>query len=156
MLNTSLRAYKHHVKRLLPAKNLITQSKLPEQYSCLCGHVYLKPDRTHLKSDFKMRVHSTQSDQHRQKVVLETSTPNVIDKLRYEKMLPLKEDKVLWIDKIDPYFKLARWDKPIALVITYPLAKRFTNYPQVFLGATFNWGALLGYSAITVSLKDLT
>ncbi|CAH0731206.1 unnamed protein product, partial [Brenthis ino] len=36
----------------------------------------------------------------------------------------------------------------MALVITYPLAKRFTNYPQIFLGATFNWGALLGYSAI--------
>nr|XP_032528058.1 4-hydroxybenzoate polyprenyltransferase, mitochondrial-like [Danaus plexippus plexippus] len=38
------------------------------------------------------------------------------------------------------------------LVIIYPLAKRFTNYPQLFLGATFNWGALLGYSAICGSM----
>ncbi|KAI5639359.1 ubiA prenyltransferase family domain-containing protein [Phthorimaea operculella] len=36
----------------------------------------------------------------------------------------------------------------LLLVVTYPLAKRFTNYPQLFLGATFNWGALLGYSAL--------
>ncbi|GBP11307.1 4-hydroxybenzoate polyprenyltransferase, mitochondrial [Eumeta japonica] len=38
------------------------------------------------------------------------------------------------------------------LVIMYPLAKRFTDYPQIFLGATFNWGALLGWSAITGSI----
>lgn len=36
----------------------------------------------------------------------------------------------------------------LALVITYPLAKRFTHWPQLVLGFTFNWGALLGYSAI--------
>ncbi|XP_028173411.1 4-hydroxybenzoate polyprenyltransferase, mitochondrial, partial [Ostrinia furnacalis] len=46
------------------------------------------------------------------------------------------------------------WDKDVdrqvatVFVITYPLAKRYTNYPQIFLGATFNWGALLGYSAV--------
>lgn len=41
----------------------------------------------------------------------------------------------------------------LSLVLTYPLAKRFTNYPQVFLGATFNWGALLGWSAIMGELS---
>jgi len=36
----------------------------------------------------------------------------------------------------------------LALVVTYPLMKRFTYWPQLVLGFTFNWGALLGYSAI--------
>ncbi|KAJ8925586.1 hypothetical protein NQ315_009426 [Exocentrus adspersus] len=36
----------------------------------------------------------------------------------------------------------------LALVISYPLMKRFTHWPQLVLGFTFNWGALLGYSAI--------
>lgn len=201
------------------------------------------------------RVHSTHSDQHRQKVVIETSTPKiVIDKVLPVEEEVLKKKDLLW-EKVEPYVKLARWDRPIgvyllywpcawsialgslpgnvppstslelaglflvgaglmrgagctindlwdrdvdaqvertksrplvsgaiterqammflaaqlslalgvllqlncysivlgassmALVVTYPLAKRFTNYPQLFLGATFNWGALLGYSA---------
>jgi len=33
------------------------------------------------------------------------------------------------------------------LVVAYPLMKRVTNWPQLFLGLTFNWGALVGYSA---------
>lgn len=36
----------------------------------------------------------------------------------------------------------------LALVVTYPLMKRFTYWPQLVLGLTFNWGTLLGYSAI--------
>ena len=36
------------------------------------------------------------------------------------------------------------------LVSTYPLAKRYTYWPQAVLGLTFNWGALLGYTAATV------
>ncbi len=35
----------------------------------------------------------------------------------------------------------------LALVFTYPLAKRFTYWPQLVLGLTFNWGALLGWTA---------
>ncbi len=35
----------------------------------------------------------------------------------------------------------------LALVAIYPFAKRFTWWPQVFLGLAFNWGALLGYAA---------
>ncbi|KPM06956.1 4-hydroxybenzoate polyprenyltransferase, mitochondrial-like protein [Sarcoptes scabiei] len=34
----------------------------------------------------------------------------------------------------------------LALVSTYPLFKRFTYWPQLILGMTFNWGALLGWS----------
>lgn len=37
------------------------------------------------------------------------------------------------------------------LVTTYPLAKRYTDWPQVVLGLTFNYGALVGYSAINGS-----
>lgn len=32
-------------------------------------------------------------------------------------------------------------------VAVYPFAKRFTWWPQVFLGIAFNWGALLGFAA---------
>jgi len=35
---------------------------------------------------------------------------------------------------------------PVAI---YPFAKRFTWWPQVFLGVAFNWGALLGWVAHT-------
>ena len=35
----------------------------------------------------------------------------------------------------------------LALVCIYPFAKRFTWWPQVFLGLAFNWGALLGFAA---------
>ena len=37
-------------------------------------------------------------------------------------------------------------------VAVYPFAKRFTWWPQVFLGIAFNWGALLGWTAHTGSL----
>ncbi|WP_136439746.1 4-hydroxybenzoate octaprenyltransferase [Pacificoceanicola onchidii] len=32
-------------------------------------------------------------------------------------------------------------------VVVYPFAKRFTWWPQVFLGIAFNWGALLAWTA---------
>lgn len=35
----------------------------------------------------------------------------------------------------------------------YPFAKRFTWWPQVFLGLAFNWGALLAWTAHTGSLS---
>ena len=35
----------------------------------------------------------------------------------------------------------------LALVAVYPFAKRFTWWPQAFLGLAFNWGALLAYAA---------
>lgn len=40
----------------------------------------------------------------------------------------------------------------LLLVFSYPLMKRLTFWPQAYLGLTFNWGALLGYSAIKGSL----
>lgn len=38
-------------------------------------------------------------------------------------------------------------------VAVYPFAKRFTWWPQVFLGLAFNWGALLAWTAHTGSLS---
>ncbi len=38
-------------------------------------------------------------------------------------------------------------------VVIYPFAKRFTWWPQIFLGIAFNWGALLGWVAHAGSLS---
>lgn len=40
----------------------------------------------------------------------------------------------------------------LALVTTYPLAKRVTNYPQVVLGLAFSWGAIMGFPALNLDL----
>ncbi|KAL6350974.1 hypothetical protein AAG906_031560 [Vitis piasezkii] len=40
----------------------------------------------------------------------------------------------------------------LLLVFSYPLMKRLTFWPQAYLGLTFNWGALLGWSAVRGSL----
>jgi 4-hydroxybenzoate polyprenyltransferase len=41
----------------------------------------------------------------------------------------------------------------LILVVIYPFAKRFTWWPQVFLGLAFNWGILLLFVAHTGSLN---
>ena len=38
------------------------------------------------------------------------------------------------------------------LAFTYPLMKRFTYWPQLFLGVTFNYGLILGWTSITGSV----
>ncbi|XP_023938483.2 4-hydroxybenzoate polyprenyltransferase, mitochondrial [Bicyclus anynana] len=264
MLNTCIRSYKMlDIKSIMKyaSKRYINNSIWIK--TCPCGNMYFKNQRLFENRLFlkNIRVHSTQSDHHRQKVVMETSTPKiVIEKIEIEKLAHNKSINrslsKFWRKNVDPYIKLSRWDKPIGvyllywpcswsialgslpgnvplstslhtaalflagaglmrgagctindlwdrdidakvertknrplvsgaiterqavgflavqlslglavllqlncysvllgassmiLVITYPLAKRFTNYPQIFLGATFNWGALLGYSAI--------
>ena len=40
----------------------------------------------------------------------------------------------------------------LVLIGTYPFMKRITYWPQLFLGLNFNWGALLGWAAVTGSL----
>ena len=42
---------------------------------------------------------------------------------------------------------LALFSMPLAF--TYPLMKRYTYWPQLFLGVTFNYGLILGWTAIT-------
>lgn len=43
------------------------------------------------------------------------------------------------------------------LISTYPLFKRFTNWPQAMLAVTMNWGVLMGYAAVngSIGLNDL-
>ncbi|KAK1239554.1 hypothetical protein MKX07_001008 [Trichoderma sp. CBMAI-0711] len=40
----------------------------------------------------------------------------------------------------------------LALVTTYPLAKRVTYYPQAVLGLAFSWGAIMGFPALGIDL----
>ncbi|XP_033973437.1 4-hydroxybenzoate polyprenyltransferase, mitochondrial [Trematomus bernacchii] len=46
------------------------------------------------------------------------------------------------------YYSIALGAASLSLVISYPLMKRITYWPQFVLGLTFNWGALLGWSAV--------
>ena len=39
------------------------------------------------------------------------------------------------------------------LAFTYPLMKRFTYWPQLFLGITFNYGLILGWTAINAEIN---
>ncbi len=39
------------------------------------------------------------------------------------------------------------------LAFTYPLMKRFTYWPQLFLGITFNYGLLLGWTSVNENLE---
>lgn len=43
------------------------------------------------------------------------------------------------------------------MIAAYPLFKRFTNWPQVMLALTFNWGVVMGFAAVqgTIGLADL-
>lgn len=56
------------------------------------------------------------------------------------------------------YFSIYLGAGSILLVLTYPFMKRHTFWPQLFLGLTFNWGALVGWSAVqgSLSLPPLT
>ena len=40
------------------------------------------------------------------------------------------------------------------LVFTYPFMKRITYWPQLFLGLTFNWGIIMGWTSITNNYID--
>lgn len=51
-----------------------------------------------------------------------------------------------------PYTCLFYGIPSLALVATYPLAKRVTYYPQFVLGLTFSWGAMMGFPALGVDL----
>jgi 4-hydroxybenzoate polyprenyltransferase len=49
--------------------------------------------------------------------------------------------------QLNPY-SIALGSASLGLVIVYPLMKRYTHFPQLVLGLTFNWGALLGWAAV--------
>jgi len=41
----------------------------------------------------------------------------------------------------------------LALIGSYPFMKRVTYWPQIFLGLNFNWGALVGWTAVMGALS---
>lgn len=45
------------------------------------------------------------------------------------------------------YYTFAWGAASLPLVVVYPLMKRYTKYPQLVLGVTFNWGAWMGWAA---------
>lgn len=49
-------------------------------------------------------------------------------------------------------FTIALSIASLALVAIYPFMKRFTYWPQLVLGLAFNWGALVGWAAVTGAL----
>lgn len=49
-------------------------------------------------------------------------------------------------------FAIALGVASLLLVFPYPFMKRITYWPQAWLGLTFNWGALLGWAAVTGEL----
>ncbi len=49
-------------------------------------------------------------------------------------------------------FTIALGSASLALVALYPFAKRYTFWPQLVLGFTFKWGALVGYAAVAGGL----
>jgi len=50
-------------------------------------------------------------------------------------------------------FAMALGALSLVLVLLYPLMKRWTFLPQLFLGVTFNWGVLLAYGHLTGGLS---
>ncbi|GAA5890988.1 hypothetical protein JCM8208_003120 [Rhodotorula glutinis] len=46
------------------------------------------------------------------------------------------------------WYSIALGASSLSLVVLYPLMKRITHWPQLVLGLAFNWGALLGSSAV--------
>ena len=45
-------------------------------------------------------------------------------------------------------FSIALGAASLVLVAIYPFMKRWTNWPQLTLGFAFNWGALMGFTAV--------
>ena len=50
------------------------------------------------------------------------------------------------------YFTIVIALASMPLAFTYPLMKRFTYWPQLFLGVTFNYGLVLGWTSINSSI----
>ena len=50
------------------------------------------------------------------------------------------------------YFTIFLAFASMPLAFTYPLVKRFTYWPQLFLGITFNYGLILGWTSINTNI----
>ena len=54
------------------------------------------------------------------------------------------------------YFTIILALGSMPLAFTYPLMKRFTYWPQLFLGITFNFGLILGWTAVKGQIELVT
>ena len=54
------------------------------------------------------------------------------------------------------YFTIFLALASMPLAFTYPLMKRFTYWPQLFLGVTFNYGLILGWTSISGEISYVT
>ena len=52
-------------------------------------------------------------------------------------------------------FSIALGAGSLALIAIYPFMKRITYWPQIWLGLTFNWGALVGWAAVYGSVNGV-
>ncbi|KAH7916315.1 UbiA prenyltransferase family-domain-containing protein [Hygrophoropsis aurantiaca] len=53
-----------------------------------------------------------------------------------------------WYRYVISYHSILLGASSLSVVTIYPLMKRITHWPQAVLGLAFNWGALLGWSAV--------
>lgn len=53
-----------------------------------------------------------------------------------------------------PHLAIVMGVLSLGLVVAYPYMKRVTWLPQLFLGLTFNWGALMGWAAVQEHLSS--
>jgi len=63
---------------------------------------------------------------------------------------------LLTLSSLHSEFSVFTFSLGLASLVTlaiYPFAKRFTNWPQLFLGFAFSWGALMGWAALFGSLS---
>ena len=60
----------------------------------------------------------------------------------------------LWILLQFNMFAIKLGIASLLLVFIYPFTKRFTYWPQFWLGLTFNWGVLLGWAAVRGDLAQ--
>ncbi|CAG9133607.1 unnamed protein product [Plutella xylostella] len=106
------------------ARNIHSLSKAP----CICQQARIRTTLLRACQQYQqlrvkplelIRVYSTQSDHHRQKVVIDTSEPKIVldkeDKLKTEGRL---RSKPLW-EHVEPYVHLSRLNKPIGIFLLY-------------------------------------
>ncbi|KIK08371.1 hypothetical protein K443DRAFT_85083 [Laccaria amethystina LaAM-08-1] len=59
--------------------------------------------------------------------------------------------QINWYRQPHIFYSILLGASSLSLVTIYPLMKRITHWPQAVLGLAFNWGALLGWSAVAGS-----
>ncbi|KAG8758900.1 Para-hydroxybenzoate--polyprenyltransferase, mitochondrial precursor (PHB:polyprenyltransferase) [Ceratobasidium sp. 428] len=76
--------------------------------------------------------------------------------------ISVRNASVFFVAQVLAYLILLTYAPPLCALlavlnlpmqISYPLFKRFTNWPSLFLGMTFSWGSMCGWSAMAGSIN---